>query len=126
MSNLLSPILLALLFFAHDVAAQPVLRGPSEVQQDSHEVPEWLKDAVQEQARRANDNTAIAIGLVLNIIVSGVGMGTIIFRSGRYVEKVDAHDKTLGHHAEEIVQIWRALGYQYRLNRLGNEKKEDV
>lgn len=106
---LLSPLFFALLLASQPVVAQT--RGPEPPPPSQNDIPEWLRRAVIQQAEHQSDNTAMMIGLALNIAVTVAGVGIFVFKSGKYVEKVEEHERKHLRHDEEFDKVWRNIAH---------------
>lgn len=86
-------------------------RGPS-VTSAQEEVPEWLKSAVQEKDERKSDNVLLTLLEVGNLMMTGIGFLAVVFKGGKYVEKVDRNEA-------DIENLWKVVG---RMRGEGHEK----
>lgn len=72
-------------------------RGPSTGQE---EIPEWMRANIREQSERQGDNTLLTLLMVGNLIMTGIGFLTVVFKGGKYVEKVDRSEV-------DIANLWK-------------------
>lgn len=61
------------------------------------------------QARHEGDDTFLTLLEVGNLLMTGIGFLTVVFKGGKYVEKVDRHDIDIGKVREEMARLQRDI-----------------
>jgi hypothetical protein len=59
-----------------------------------------MKASIREQNERQSDNTLITLLEVGNLVLTGIGFMAIVFKGGKYVEKVERSEV-------DIVNLWK-------------------